>query len=230
MKRRDFVKAIVAASTATAAAPSALSQQTAPPAGVKLPKPAPKPAAPAPWWSNGLLEVKPLPMTSLVPDAVADTDAKFFSSPQRATLSRLCEILQPPSKSGYPGAIDAGAPEFLDFLIGASPADRQQMYMYGLDRLESEAQQKFKVRFSEVTAQQADQLIRPWLRPWINEHPPKEPYDRFINLVHVDIRNATINSSAWAEVAQAKGVSVPDVDLYWYPIDPNLTSDTPRHS
>ncbi len=67
------------------------------------------------------MEVKPLPMTPLVPDAVAQTNAYFFSDRQIATLRRLSEILLPPIK-GYPGALDAGTPEFLDFLIGVSPA------------------------------------------------------------------------------------------------------------
>ena len=63
-------------------------------------------------------------MTPIVPDAVAQTDAHFFNDQQIATLRRLSEILMPPLK-GYPGAKEAGTPEFLDFLIGVSPRDRQ---------------------------------------------------------------------------------------------------------
>lgn len=127
----------------------------------------------------------------------------------------------PPYK-GYPGAAEAGAPEFLDFLIGISPADRQQMYQSGLDRLDSDARQHFGVSFDAVSAAQADQLIRPWLRTWMNDHPPKEPYTRFINLAHSDIRTATVNSQAWSEAARASGNDSPDVGLYWFPVDPDL--------
>ena len=142
MRRRDFVKAMVAASVS---APAILGQQAPAPAALvapSAPPPAPPPAAPGPVpWMHGLMEVKPLPMTALVPDAVAQTNAHFFTDRQMATLRRLSEILLPPIK-GYPGALDVGTPEFLDFLIGASPVDRRQMYQSGLDRLDAEAKQQ----------------------------------------------------------------------------------------
>ncbi len=167
------------------------------------------------------MEVKPLPMTPIVPDAVAQTNAHFFNDQQMATLRRLSEILMPPLK-GYPGATDAGTPEFLDFLIGVSPADRQQMYQSGLDRLDAEAKQHFGVAFAAVDKQQADQLLRPWLRTWMTDHPPTEPYAHFINMAHSDIRTATINSQAWSDVAAATGRRTPDMGLYWFPVDPDL--------
>jgi len=221
MQRRDFVKAIIAATaTAKAAVGHATGQQTAPPVAQKLPPAAPKAPGPVPW-SRGLLEVKPLPMTPLVADAVAETNAHFFTDTQMATLRRLGEIFMPPAK-GYPGATEAAAPEFLDFLIGASPEDRRQMYQSGLDRLEAESKQKFSASFAQASAAQADQLIRPWLRPWMNDHPPAEQYALFINTAHMDLRTATVNSQAWADAARAAGKQVPDVDLYWYPVDPDL--------
>ena len=215
MQRRDFVRGMLAASVA---AKSAVAQQPAAP--VKMPKPAATAPGPVPWM-RGLMDVKPLPISPLVPDQVAETSASFFTAPQMATLRHLGDILQPPYK-GYPGASEAGTPEFLDFLIGVSPADIQQMYQSGLDRLESEAQQQFHKSFAEVDAAQADKLIRPWLRSWVNEHPPSEPYERFMNLVHNDVRAATENSQPWAEAAHKAGKETPNVDLYWYPIDPDL--------
>jgi hypothetical protein len=172
---------------------------------------------------RGLTEAKPLPMTPLVPDAVAETKVTFFSETQMATLRRLSDLMMPPLR-GYPGAAAAGTPEFLDFLIGASPADRQQMYQSGLDRLDKEAKQKFSVSFAAVDAGQADQLLKPWLRAWMNEHPPSEAYEHFINLAHSDIRTATVNSQAWADAASAAGRET-EAGLYWYPIDPDLRRD-----
>ena len=220
MQRRDFVKALVAASTAAAAATPALGQQTAQPVPQKLPPAAPKAPGPVPW-SRGLMEVKPLPMTPLVADAVAETEAHFFSETQMPTLRRLGDLFMP-ARQGKPGATEAATAEFLDFLIGASPADRQHMYLTGLDRLEAEAKEKFSASFANVSSAQADQLIRPWLRAWMNEHPPSEEYELFINIVHSDIRTATSNSQAWADAAVARGQQAPDIDLYWYPIDPDL--------
>jgi hypothetical protein len=204
---------------ASVAAKSAVAQKPAAPP-VKMPKPAAIAPGPVPWM-RGLMDVKPLPVSSLVPDQVAETSASFFSATQLATLRHLGDILQPPY-NGYPGASEAGAPEFLDFLIGASPAEIQQMYQSGLDRLESEAQQNFHKSFATVDAAQADKLIRPWLRSWQNEHPPTEPYERFISLVQNDVRAATENSQPWAEAAHKAGKPTPNVDLYWYPIDPDL--------
>lgn len=212
MQRRDFVKAIVAA---TVSAKTVAAQQP-----VALPPQAPKAPAPEPWM-RGLLEVKPLPMTPLAPDAVAQTNAHFFTETQTATLRHLCEVLQPPYKS-YPGAIEAGAPEFLDFLIGASPTDRQQMYQSGLDKLESEAHKQFQKPFAALDASESDRIIRPQLRAWVGDHPPSEPFPRFINIAHEDIRTATENSAAWSDAAQAAGQRPPNIDLYWYPVDPDL--------
>src|SRR6204780_374249 len=104
MQRRDFVRGMLAASVA---AKATLAQ--------KPTMPAPAATAPGPVpWMRGLMEVKPLSMTPLVPDAVAQTNAHFFSDRQMATLRRLSEILLPPI-NGYPGALDAATPEFLDF-------------------------------------------------------------------------------------------------------------------
>ena len=227
MQRRDFVKAMLAASVT---AKTMLAQQTATPVAPSVPPPAPTAAtaatgattAPGPVpWMQGLMEVKPLSMTPIVPDAVAQTSAHFFSDTQMATLRRLSEILLPPLK-GYPGAVDAGAPDFLDFLIGVSPADRQHIYQSGLDRLDVEARQKFGVPFAGVRTAQADELLRPWLRTWMEDHPPTDPYEHFINVAHSDIRTATINSQAWSEAATAANQWTPDMGLYWFPVDPDI--------
>jgi hypothetical protein len=98
------------------------------------------------------------------------------------------------------------------------------MYQSGLDRLDAEARQHFSLSFAEVNAEQANQLLRPWLRTWMNDHPPTEPYAHFINIAHTDIRQATTNSQAWSDAASAKGQS-PRMDLYWYPVDPDLHRD-----
>jgi hypothetical protein len=170
---------------------------------------------------RGLMESKPLPMTPLVPDAVAHTQTRFFTQQQLATLRQLCEVLMPPVKSA-PGAIDAGAPEFLDFLISVSPADRQQMYADGLDRLDAEAKKQFGIPFAGVNLQQADALIRPWLRTWMTDHPPADAYERFMNLAHSDIRTATINSKPWSDSLPSDDDRRMDEGLYWYPVDPDL--------
>jgi hypothetical protein len=228
MQRRDFVKTLVAASVS---AKTLLGQSTTGQAGQTqvapaTPPPTPPGAAPhvAPGptpWMRGLLEVKPLDLGSVVPDAVASAETKFFSDAQMATLRQLCEILMPPLK-GYPGAIDTGAPEFLDFLISVSPPERQELYKAGLDRLDREAKEKFSVAFADVSAAQADALLKPWMRAWLTDHPPTEPFEAFVNLAHADIRTATVNSQAWNDAAVASGEERQGVGLYWFPVEADV--------
>lgn len=224
MRRRDFVKAMMAASMT---AKAALSQQASTPAAAPpvqqppvIPPRAPVAPGPVPWM-EGLMEAKPLPATLLSPDAVAQTNVFFFSERQMAALRRLSELLMPPMK-GHPGAMEAGAPEFLDFLVGSSPADRQQTYQSGLDWLNAEAEKHFGVAFALTGAAQADKLIRPWLRTWIQDHPPMEGIAHFINLAHGDIRTATHNSQAWSDAEIAAGRPAPAPDVFWYPVDPDM--------
>lgn len=225
MKRRDFVKSLVAA---TVSGPSLLSQQTAPAAQVAPVTPPPTPPGAAPRiasgpvpWMRGLREAQPLSVSSVIPDAVASAETKFFTEAQRSTLRQLCEVMLPPLK-GLPGAMDAGAPDFLDFLISVSPPDRQQMYKSGLDRLDREARTKFGVPFHETSAAQADTLLKPWMRAWLTDHPPTEPYEAFINQVHADIRTATINSQVWNDAAMAQGEGQQGVGMYWFPVEPDV--------
>ena len=246
MRRRDFVKGIAAVPIA---AKTMLGQQTTAPQtpgtttapqtsgigaapqtpGTTPPSPASGTAAPPPAPETASHEVfrrqslgfKAPPINSVVPDAVAKTNAHFFDERQSATLRKLCEILMPPL-NGYPGAIQAGTPEFIDFLVGASPAEQQQMYQAGLDRLNSESKKQFGCPFAEVNPTQADKLIRPSLATWMSDHPPTEPFMHFINIAHRDIRTATMNSQLWSVAATASGERAPGVGLYWSPIDPDI--------
>ena len=218
MQRRNFFKAMVVASLGVK---SMLAQQK----GITPPPPADSDDPELPH-VHGLVDTKPLPMT-LAPDALAQTQANFFTERQFATLRRLCETLMPPQK-GYPGAIDAGTPEFLDFLIGVSLPDRQQMYQSGLDRLDADSRQRLGVSFAEAKPADIDQLLRPWLKAWIADHPPVESYEHFINVAHLDIRTATINSLAWSRASKAAGQKDRQLGLYWKPIDPDAYRESTR--
>src|ERR1700721_753420 len=230
MRRREFVKAMLAASVS---ARTMMGQQAPASVALSCPPPIPPHATPPPApgplpWMRGLLEAKPLPMTPLVPDAVAHTKTYFFTQQQLATLRQLCEVLMPPLKNA-PGALDAGAPEFLDFLISVSPANRQKLYVDGLNRLDTEARQQFGIPFAAVNPQQADALIRPWLRTWMTDHPPSEPYEQFMNLAHSDIRTATINSKPWTDALPPDDERRMEEGMYWYPVDPDLDRVQPKN-
>ncbi len=230
MKRRDFVKGFAVAS---AAAGTALGQQKATPkaqspadtpvvdqgAQATAPNTASAPAATSRLQQQAQFHTPNIPLTQ--PDAVASTDTRYFTPARYATLVAFSKVLMPGGE-GYPGALDAGAPEFLDFLIGASPADRQAMYNNGLDRLNADSMKQCKVSFAQADAKQADMVIRPHLRTWINDHPPTEPHLLFINQVHRDVRQATLNSPAYAKAAEVAGERTPGVGLFVSQIDPGI--------
>lgn len=215
MKRRDFVRAVAGACVM----PQLLmAEQQAP----ITQNPLPPPPAPVPW-TLGLNSKTPLPHTE-VADDVAATDASFFSTVQMATLVHLSNVLLPPL-GAMPGAAEADAPHFLDFLIGNSPAPRRALYTGGLDWLDAESRRKSGIAFAKTSPEQAEALLKPWLRTWMTDHPPTEAHADFVNIAHADIRTATMNSRAWvnAEVRDRSGSNA--AQMYWSPIDPDTSAD-----
>src|SRR2546423_6301589 len=169
MKRRRFVQTIVGAPAATAlvAQQQPVTQQ-------------PGPAQPAPGIPlNPTEPVQPpggaaameLPkLVPSIPDTAAEMVPHFFTPAQFATLRRVSEAIMPPLR-GRPGALDAKAPEFLDFLIGESPAARKDVYRAGLDALNSQAKKRFSKNFAEIDAELADTLLVPLREPWTFDEP-----------------------------------------------------------
>jgi Gluconate 2-dehydrogenase subunit 3 len=211
MRRREFVRLLIAA----AAAPRVvLGQAGNQPTLAAAPAPAPVP------WTMGITQLNSLHLPPTGPEAIAQPSGRFFTTNQMATLRRLCDILLPRSES-FPGAIDAGSAEFLDFYIGESNAEIKQMYQNGLDWLDAQSERQFSTAFAGVNSAQADQLLRPWLRAWMTDHLPTEPRAHFVNAIHADIRLATMNSPAWNAALQQKG-KAPATGLYWLPIEPDV--------
>lgn len=229
MDRRDFVKAIVALPV-TASAAAALGQIEivpndgqvhSPKAPGTTPIVPPKPPIAPPVVEHPRFNFRAQRIPSTVADQVASTEAHFFNEQEMATLRKLGDILIPPLED-RPGATEAGAAEFIDFLIGASPQDRRDLYRSGLKRLNADAHRQFKIPFAQVDQEQAGKLIRPWLRTWIRDHPPREPFVQFINEAHEELRTATQNSYAWTIAATSSGERAPGGGLYWSPIDPDI--------
>ena len=208
MQRRDFVRAVISASLA----PKLLLSQEAGSAAPILPAPVP--------WTQGLNPKTPLPVTEVATE-VAETAVRFFTATQMAALNRLSDLLLPPI-NGKPGALQAQTPRFLDFLIGSSPEQRKKLYTGGLDWLNGESQKKYSKPFSALDDEQAGALLKPWLRTWMNDHPPTEPHADFINIAHNDIRNATVNSKAWSDALTTGAEQRAAIGLYWSPIEPDL--------
>lgn len=195
MKRRRFVQTLFAAPVA----PALLAQQ--PPAPV---------APPSGDGESPKIEATP-------PDLAADTVPHFFNARQFATLRALSAMLMP-SRDGVPGAAETGAPEFLDFLIGASGRERQQIYIQGLDALDDGARKRFDKSFADA-GDQAAALLAPLREAWTYE-PPDDPVARFLREAKRDVRTAVMNSRQHAATAAPTNRRAGGVGLYWYPIDP----------
>lgn len=128
-----------------------------------------------------------LPKLSVTaPDAAALGVPRFFTSRQFAALRQLGDALVP-AFQGRPSASQAGAPEFLDFLLSQSPAPMQQLYRDGLDRLAAEG----------VSERTLSSLQAPY-----SYQPPADPFARFLLQAKSDFLQATSNSR---EYAQASG-------------------------
>jgi hypothetical protein len=185
LQRRHFFQALIAG---PAVAPALLGQQ-----------PAANPEA------ASKIEVT-------VADAGATGVPKFFSPDQAAALRKASDLLMP-AMNGSAGALDAGAPEFLDFLIGASDAARQHVYRSGLDGLNAQAKKSFNRNFGDLDAAQAATLMAGLHQPWTFEG-PADPVARFLQTAKLDVRNATLNSREYSAGKRFSGSG-----LYWYPLD-----------
>jgi glycosyltransferase involved in cell wall biosynthesis len=152
------------------------------------------------------------------PDAAGENVQRFFSESRFAALHRLGEVLVP-AYDGAPGAIEAGAPEFLDFFIGASPAALRETYCSGLDDLNAVARRNYGRDFAEVSGEHADAILRPLVVAW-NVDMPEDPLVRFICEVHKDLRAATVNSRQWAEAKSSSGRwRAKNTGTYFHPIE-----------
>ena len=197
VKRRRFIQSLAAAPAVSAAAP----QRGAPPSAPVAPK-----------------------LTNSTADSDAATTPRFFTPMQFAALRRL-GVLFMPGRKGMPGAVQAGAPEFLDFLVGTSPADRQQLYRNGLDTFNARARKQYGKSFAELDDKQADTILRPLIVTiaWVLDR-PTDPLEHFVAQVHDDIRTATVNSLEYAEAAAAQNAGRrgrnTGVDTFIRPIDP----------
>lgn len=208
MKRRRFLQALAA----SPAVPPLLAQQAPQPQGAA---PALPPGGPSPFGATPEVPA----IKSISPDAAAEGVPHFFPAPQFEVLRKLSDLLMPPA-NGSPGALAAGAPEFLDFLIGVSPASRQQLYSDGLQLLDARAREKFSRDFASLDAAQAAEILRPLEEPWTYD-PPSDPLARFLREAHADIRRATANSrQSLAHTSPSAGRRPGGIGLYWFPIDP----------
>ena len=191
MKRRNFV--------VSAAALPALAQQV-PPSQPTL----------QPLGRSAALNQELPKLDVMIADDAASMTPRYFTPARFAALAKLCQILMPTPDGGV-GANEANAAEFLDFLIGQSPSDRQQVYLKGLDAL-------VKLGFATMSDEAAANAMAPLRTPWTYE-PSPDPLTRFLHTAKADVRTATQNSKEFSAMNAATARRFGGVGLYWYPLD-----------
>jgi len=217
MKRRRFFKTLAA----LPAAPALIAQAQSSAAQTAQTPTAQPPAGPGRGAAGARFGESNVPtFEETSPELVAAGEPRFFTAAQFSALRRLSALLMPPL-SGNPGALDCGAPEFLDFLIGASLPDRQKLYRGGLDALNAKSKKSFNKSFADLNDSDADAVVRPLLVPvaWVQDS-PKDPTIQFVVEAHRDIRTATQNSREWAAAGAASGRRRGGGGTYLNPIDP----------
>lgn len=93
------------------------------------------------------------------PDEELRTDRNILSAAQRATLDPMVDRILP--KTDTPGALDAGVPDFIEFVLaeGATP-EVQSSVMKGLLALNERAQSLHGGDFSSLQPEQQDGVLR----------------------------------------------------------------------
>jgi hypothetical protein len=195
MKRRRMIQSVLGASAASALPLPLFPQQQ-------------KPA----------LVIDEIPnLTINAADAVAEGVPRFFEAEGFKALRHLGEILVP-ARQNLPGAVEAEAAEFLDFLIGQSPADRQALYRDGVAHLNAQARSRYGKAFAELSAADADSILVPLREAWTYEG-PTDPFARFLSAAKEDFLRATVNSRQWATASSGRSRSASGLNTYWLPIE-----------
>jgi hypothetical protein len=148
---------------------------------------------------------EPPKLASVAAESATTPTPQFFSPTQFQTLRHLAALLMPRSD-------EAQTPEFLDFLISHSPAERQTLYRTGLEALNSDAQRRFTRPFAELSDSDSAALLAPLRDPWTHT-PPDAVLARFLRAAKEDIFRATVNSRQWA--ATSTGRRGAGIGSYW---------------
>jgi len=129
--------------------------------------------------------------------------ARFFSKAQFDALVKLADAILP-AAGNRPSASQAGAPEFLDFLVSQSPANVQELYREGLEHLAS--------------AGVGSSTLAPLEQPW-SYAGPGDRFAQFLDRAKADIFQATVNSREWAEsLGRGRRGSAP-TGYFWRSLD-----------
>ncbi len=160
---------------------------------------------------------EPAKLAVSTPDAVGDPTPRFFSREEFAAFQKLGAILVPQA-NGRPGAEEAEAAAFLDFLISQSPEERRQLYRDGVQQLNKQARSRAGKSFAELTAAEAAAILAPLSEPW-TYNGPSDPFARFLRAAKDDFLQATMNSRQWAAALSGRSRGAAGMGAYWFPVE-----------
>ena len=156
-------------------------------------------------------------LDTAVADAAVEALHPFCSADQFAALERLADVLMP-AAGDSPGARDADVAQFLDFLISASPPDRQAQYRDGLDKLNAGARSRYGKPFAQLAPVENDSLLAPLREAWTFAE-PADSLAQFLRAAKMDVMHATMNSRQWSEARAKRSRRASGLGMYWYPIE-----------
>jgi hypothetical protein len=160
-------------------------------------------------------ELPPLRLTN--PSQVADGVLKFFTPAEFETFRRFGNVIMPPADS-EPGALDAKAPEFLDFLLSESPAEVQILYRNGVRELEKRSMQRHKQNFAKLPEAGIADVLSPLNTPWTYQG-PTEPFAQFLQAGKIAFYQATVNSREWAVAQSSRRRGAAGTNTYYLPVE-----------
>jgi gluconate 2-dehydrogenase subunit 3-like protein len=127
--------------------------------------------------------------------AKGDYHPKCFTAHEYATLRRLAEMIVPPEEYSK-GALEAGAPEFID-LLASSNAELAAIYTGGMAWLDEQMKHRYQAAFTDAApAQQTAMLDLIAYRKNEAAHPELAPGIRFFTWVRNMVVDAYYSSEA----------------------------------
>jgi hypothetical protein len=160
-------------------------------------------------------ELPPLRLTNA--NQVADGILKFFTPAEFVSFKKLGNVIMPPAE-GEPGAVDAKAPEFLDFLLSESPSEVQVLYRNGVRDLDKRSLHRHKQSFANLPDAGIADLLSPLDAPWTYEG-PTEPFAQFLQASKIAFYQATINSREWADAQSSRRRGAAGLNTYYLPVE-----------
>ena len=153
----------------------------------------------------------------------------FFTPAEYATLSRLTDVIIPPTNT--PGAAAASVPEYIDRVVSLN-AEHQSLIRAGLAWLEREAKARFSRDFLSLEEAEHIAILQP-LSDEVDRQQRDAQRRRFrtdaqggmVYYVAITDRNPPAPSASAARPAPATGPADPGLPVRLFRLVKNLTAD-----